>query len=222
MENLTQGGPVAPQGKKSQRSEAAARPADGGHDRNPQMLPRTSSATNSAPVTRAPNNDNLPQRKADELALARWEEEGGRVARGFVTPYTPRSAIMAHDHPAPSVTFGLAEIADELAREPAFVREGHTARTLVRSSDLRVLLVALEAGKKIAEHHADVTATIQVLRGHVRVGLWDREEELGPGQLLLLAPGTRHELHALADSAFVLTLAWAGHRPPDAGLDTRT
>lgn len=222
MEHLTQPAPDDREAKKSFRSEATERPA-GRHAHNRQV-----SALDA-------RRDDAPlQRKADQLALARWEGEGGRLAAqgsfsadggeqpvparvsGHRTPAllaakSQRTAIMAQEASMQDVTFKLAEIADELAREPALLREGHTARTLVRSQDLRVLLVAVEQGKKIAEHHADVTAIIQVVRGHVRVRLSDRSEELGPAQLLWLAPGTRHELYALADSAFVLTLGWSSH-----------
>ena len=222
MEHLTHAVLDRREAKTSFRPEATAR-SPAAHDQNPQVS-ALDTLKGDAPF----------RRRADELALARWEEEGGRIASNQGPSTSARSgkqpgpeggdctpalleakpqttALKARAGSMQAVSFELAEIADELAREPAFLREGHCARTLARSADLRVVLVALEEGKKSSEHHAGVTATIQVVSGRVLVRLAGRNEELGPAQLLLLAPGTRHELQALADSAFVLTLGWSSH-----------
>jgi len=111
----------------------------------------------------------------------------------------------AADH---GVTFELANVAHELRAEVAYVREGHTARTLIRAADLRVIVVALQAGKSMSEHHANVTASVQVLSGHIRLQLPDRAVELTAGELLVLGSGLSHDVHAQTESAFLLTLGW--------------
>lgn len=112
---------------------------------------------------------------------------------------------VAPDH---GVTFNLETIAQELrAREP-YAREGHTARTLIRSSDLRVVVVAVKAGKTISEHHANVTAAVQTLSGHIRLQLPDRSVDVTEGQLLVLGAGLSHDVYAEIDSTFLLTLGW--------------
>lgn len=110
--------------------------------------------------------------------------------------------------PEHGVAFDLEAITRELRQEPAYQREGQAARTLVRTADLRVVLVAIQAGKRISEHQANVTASVHAVEGHVRLQLPDRGAEVRAGQLLVLGPGLPHDVYAETDSAFVLTLGW--------------
>lgn len=113
--------------------------------------------------------------------------------------------------PAPldqGTTFDLAAVARELHAEEPYLREGQTARTLIRTPDLRIVVVALKAGKTISEHHANVTASVHTLSGHIRLQLPDRAVEVPEGQLLVLGAGLSHDVYAEADSTFLLTLGW--------------
>ncbi len=105
-------------------------------------------------------------------------------------------------------SFDLAEIEAALRTEDAYLREGHTARTLVRERDLRVVLVALRAGARMAEHRANDTASIHTIRGHLRLQLPDKLVDLPMGSLLVLERGVRHDVEAISDSALLLTLGW--------------
>ena len=106
------------------------------------------------------------------------------------------------------VVFGLGSIDAEMRREDAYQREGHTARTLAREDDLRIVLVVMKAGARITEHRANDTASIHALSGHVRLRLPDKVADLPAGRLLVLERGLRHDVEAVADSAFLLTLGW--------------
>ena len=106
------------------------------------------------------------------------------------------------------VVFDLAAIDAEMRHEDAYEREGHTARTLVREDDLRIVLVVMRAGARIAEHRANDTASIHALSGHVRLRLPDNVVDLPAGRLLVLERGLRHDVEAVAESAFLLTLGW--------------
>lgn len=120
----------------------------------------------------------------------------------MTTPKTPEHGL----------TFDLVTIAQELRAEEAYAREGRTARTLVRTPDLRVVMVALQAGKTIKEHHANVTASVQTLAGHIRLQLPERMVEVPAGQLLVLGAGLSHDVSADTDSTFLLTLGWPADR----------
>lgn len=78
----------------------------------------------------------------------------------------------------------------------------------MREPDLRVVFVAMKAGGRIAEHRAQVTTSILVLSGHVRLGLPDRAIDLAAGQLFVLGRDLSHEVEAVVDSACLLTLGW--------------
>jgi quercetin dioxygenase-like cupin family protein len=105
-------------------------------------------------------------------------------------------------------TFDLDAIEREMRQEESYRREGHTARTLVRAPDLRVVLVAIKGGSRIAEHHANASASVQTIAGLVRLHIQGRTVELPAGQLLILERGLKHDVEAATDSAFVLTLGW--------------
>lgn len=108
--------------------------------------------------------------------------------------------------PARGVTFDLASVAAEMRQDAAYARGGHTARTIVREPDLRIVVVAMTAGNTIKEHKADDTASIHTLTGKINLRLPDREVELPAGNLLVLERGVIHNVEALEDSTFALTL----------------
>jgi quercetin dioxygenase-like cupin family protein len=106
------------------------------------------------------------------------------------------------------VDFDLAAVALELRAEELYRREGQTARTLIRTPDLRIVLVALGDGKTISEHHASVTASVQTLSGHIRLQLPERSVEVPQGRLFVMGAGLPHDVSAETDSTFLLTLGW--------------
>ena len=104
----------------------------------------------------------------------------------------------------------LAALDAELRKLDAYQREGHTARTVVREPDLRVVFIVLRAGARIASHRVDQKAAVHALSGHVRLRLPDAVADLTAGRLLVLERDLAHDVEALTDSAIVLTLGWRG------------
>jgi|RhiMethySRZTD1v2_1073278.scaffolds.fasta_scaffold21049_5 quercetin dioxygenase-like cupin family protein len=112
------------------------------------------------------------------------------------------------ESPEHGLTFDLGAIEREMRQEDAYERNGHAARTLLRAPDLRVLLIVIKGGSRMAEHQAIASASIHALSGQLRLQLPDRTVELRAGQLLALGGGLRHDVEAAIDSTFVLTLGW--------------
>jgi quercetin dioxygenase-like cupin family protein len=106
--------------------------------------------------------------------------------------------------------FDLTAVDRELRREEGYQREGHTARTLVREADLRVVLVVMKAGARIPEHRADETTSVHALSGHLRLRLPDQTVDLPPGGLLVLQKDLAHDVEAVEECAFLLTFGWRG------------
>lgn len=92
-----------------------------------------------------------------------------------------------------------------LAREAGSGRAAHTVRG-GHDNVLRQTLIALAAGRELAEHESPGEATLQVLRGRVRLVAGDDAVEGAAGDLLTIPP-RRHALHALEDAAVLLTVA---------------
>jgi quercetin dioxygenase-like cupin family protein len=85
---------------------------------------------------------------------------------------------------------------------------GRSARTLTpgAGADLKQTVLALTAGNRLQEHRTPGPATIQVLKGQVRLGSDAAELELLTGQWAPI-PDEVHDLVALTDSAVLLTVA---------------
>lgn len=118
---------------------------------------------------------------------------------------------MTHDH-AP-VAFDLTA---EVARFPPDGDNGRRAETLLKSPDLRVVLVTMRAGAELSEHTAPSTITVQPLRGRFRFSTSDVTQEIVAGDLVSVGGKVRHAVQCLDEGAFLLTLAWPGSSP--AGL----
>jgi len=103
--------------------------------------------------------------------------------------------------------FDLAqEMAESEQKKPW--QAGHYARTLFKKSDIRLVLISMEAGSQMKEHHADGTLSVQVLKGTIRFTAQGSAHDLKSGNLLTLGASIKHEVQALEESAFLLTIAW--------------
>lgn len=107
---------------------------------------------------------------------------------------------------APHLHFDLKAEVARLCKTEA--QAGHTSRTLMKAPDLRVVLVTAKKGAVLAEHRADGSVTILAVAGSIRLKLEDTNVELKPGELLALDRALRHDVEALTDCAFLVTIGW--------------
>jgi quercetin dioxygenase-like cupin family protein len=110
----------------------------------------------------------------------------------------------------PCHCFELNKEIESLRSDIGWRRDGHSARTLVKHDDLRVVLIALASGARMGEHAADARVTIQTVAGSVRLWLGERAIALPLGGLLVLDRALTHDVEAIEESAILLTLAWPG------------
>lgn len=108
---------------------------------------------------------------------------------------------------APFLEFDLMRELEQLHAEPEWA-SGQNARTLVKFDDLRMVLMALRAGAQIPGHQTKGRISIQTVVGHILVRAEGQTFELRSGALLALDQGLPHDVEALEDSAFLLTIAW--------------
>lgn len=119
----------------------------------------------------------------------------------------PHSGPMA----GPFLEFDLNAEIDRLHAENTW-STGRNARTLVKHDDFRLVLTTLRSGIRIAEHRTDGQTSIHVVRGHLRLNAVGRAFDLRSGGLVSLDHRESHDLEAIEDSAFLLTMAWPGRR----------
>ncbi|SRR5579875_808330 len=101
----------------------------------------------------------------------------------------------------------LEEQIAELKRDAAWEREGRIGRTLTKEGGLNVVLTLMRAGTALHEHQADGPVTIHCLSGRIELSAHDQTFELAAGDLAALDRAVRHSVKALAEAAFLITLA---------------
>jgi len=111
--------------------------------------------------------------------------------------------------------FSLDAIARVQAERAAAASSGRSAETVYGGHEhaLRQTVLALTAGSSLDEHENPGEATVQVLRGRVRLTAGTVAWEGRAGDLLIV-PDARHALHAVQDAVILLTVskaARAGH-----------
>ena len=104
----------------------------------------------------------------------------------------------------------IGDALEKLKEAPSWQREsGRSAETLVKYDEFRIVLVRMKSKSYMSHHKAEGPISIQAIQGKIRVHLpEDRMEDLRPGDLLTLDRGLEHDVEALEESAFLLTIAW--------------
>jgi quercetin dioxygenase-like cupin family protein len=86
---------------------------------------------------------------------------------------------------------------------------GRSSETIVKYPDFRIVLVCMKPGSYMSHHRAEGPISVQVVHGRLRIHLpEDRTEDLSPGDLLTLEHGLEHDVEALEESSFLLSIAW--------------
>ena len=129
----------------------------------------------------------------------------------------------------PVLQFDLPKEIEKLRAKESWGREtGRSSETLVKQQDFRVILILMKANTRMDEHRAEGRISIHTLQGRISIHLKDQTIELAAGRLLALDCGLHHDVEALEESAFLLTISWpkdyatgngfppqtTGNRPP--------
>lgn len=101
--------------------------------------------------------------------------------------------------------------AESWQREP-----GRSSETIVKYPEFRIVLIRMKPGSYMSHHRAEGPISVHAVLGKIRVHLPDeRMEELHPGDLLALEHGLEHDVEALEECAFLLTIAWPEATSPE-------
>lgn len=109
---------------------------------------------------------------------------------------------------------GDAMLAFDLGAEVKRLREenswqgGRNSKTLAKNEDCRIVLTVLQSGALLHEHRTSGRISVQTVAGHIHMHVGDKTFDLPTGHLLSLGRAVPHDVRALEDSAFLLTLVW--------------
>ncbi len=107
--------------------------------------------------------------------------------------------------------FKLHEEIERLQNEGSWLRNsGRNSKTLAKYPDLHVVLMLMKPNTRLGRHHVDGRMSIQLLQGRIRVQLPAQDIELRTGDLLTLDYGVLHNVQALEESSFLITISWPG------------
>jgi len=108
----------------------------------------------------------------------------------------------------------VQELADLRSSEQLRTR-GHSAKTLAKYPELRVVLLAFEPGARLEEHQTKGRVTVHVVDGRVAIKIAGEVVELSAGCLLAIAPSVVHDVEAREQSGILLTVAWPAQTSPE-------
>jgi quercetin dioxygenase-like cupin family protein len=78
----------------------------------------------------------------------------------------------------------------------------------VKQPDFRIVLIALKKDGHLEEHKADARISIHTISGYLRLQVSRQAVDLPVGHLLALDRGLQHDVEAIVESSFLLTILW--------------
>lgn len=107
--------------------------------------------------------------------------------------------------------FNLEKEIRLLREEDSWRRDtGRSSKTLAKYPDFRIVLVLMKAHSQMKEHHADARISIETLEGRIRLHLQEHTIEMCAHDLACLESGIQHDVEAVEESAFLITVSWPG------------
>lgn len=106
----------------------------------------------------------------------------------------------------PQVELDIEKELDEVRRSPEW-QDGVVRKVLIRYPDFQITLRVMKANTRIPEHHNPGRICVQTILGHIRMRAGGRLFDLPQGKALVLDRAVRHDVEAIEESAFLLTVA---------------
>jgi quercetin dioxygenase-like cupin family protein len=107
----------------------------------------------------------------------------------------------------PAILFDLDHEIEQFKHDYS---SGRYAKTLLKTTQLRIVLIGMEAGVELKEHSAHGPITIQSIRGRFVATVGADEYPLEPGTVLSIEGEVRHTVRAETEGVFLLTIVQPG------------
>jgi quercetin dioxygenase-like cupin family protein len=108
--------------------------------------------------------------------------------------------------PTQSTEISLEDETEALRNSPEWLT-GIARKRLIQHPDLQMTLRRMKPNTRIPEHYNPGRICVQTLFGYIRMHADGRTFDLRPGQCLVLDRAVVHDVEAVEESAFLLTVA---------------
>lgn len=103
-------------------------------------------------------------------------------------------------------TFSVQEAIDQLRTETAWKAGDRNAVTLVKTERVRVVLIGMKKWASLLEHRVEGPMTLYVIEGSIKFVVGTHHCTLTRSGFVSLDKAIPHDVEALEDSAFLLTI----------------
>jgi len=107
---------------------------------------------------------------------------------------------------APLVQIDLPKYIQEIKTEAAWQKTDRNAITIYKTEDLTMVLVALHEGAEMKPHATNGILILQLLDGKITFGANEQQTEMAPQQMVTLHENITHNVKAVKESVFLLTV----------------
>jgi quercetin dioxygenase-like cupin family protein len=108
---------------------------------------------------------------------------------------------------APVVPIDAPYFLKQIKNEPAWQNSDRNAMTIYKTDAMRIVLIALHKDAVIKEHSANGVISVQVLDGEINFKTEGKTHNLTKGKIIALHRNITHEVSAVEESVFLLTVA---------------
>ncbi len=105
-----------------------------------------------------------------------------------------------------AITFAISEEIEVLKQEPEWISGHRNSVTVVKTSNLSIVLTAVKKGATLCGHQVDGPITLQVVSGAIHFGVAGEPRKLTAGDVIALDKAVPHDIEALEDSDLLLTI----------------
>ncbi|MBO9658156.1 MAG: hypothetical protein J7527_04965 [Chitinophagaceae bacterium] len=107
---------------------------------------------------------------------------------------------------APYVFIDIPAFIDQIKREKAWEKNDRNGITVFKSSELTLVITALQAAATLDHNNVEAHMTVQVMEGDVRIATTDGDVDMTTGNMIAFHPGIPHKIHAITDVILLITI----------------
>lgn len=107
----------------------------------------------------------------------------------------------------PLLEINLPMLIDQVKKEASWINTDRGSVVIFKSETMRIVLMGLKENAELKPHKANGRISVQLLEGKINFGQEQENYVLEKGQMIVLEENRTHNVKAVSDSFFLITLA---------------